>query len=83
MADAKKRGWSGRSTRGKSRKGRKKKGEPDFDVQSTAAWTDVTVTAYSVRSAFGVGNRRGGGGGVVDGMDVAGVKDKKGRCVVM
>ncbi|EAQ92726.1 hypothetical protein CHGG_00961 [Chaetomium globosum CBS 148.51] len=79
VADAKKRGWSGRSTRGKSRKGRKKKGEPDFDVQSTAAWTDVTVTAYSVRSAFGVGNRRGGGGGVVDGMDVAGVKDKKGR----
>jgi hypothetical protein len=30
----------------------------DFDAQSSAAWTDVTVGAYSVRSAF-----TGGGGG--------------------
>ncbi|KAK3300951.1 uncharacterized protein B0H64DRAFT_314636 [Chaetomium fimeti] len=88
VADAKKRGWSGRSTRSKSRRGggRKNKGGGggDFDdAQSTAGWTDVTVAAYSVRSAFGVGGRRhggngggasgGGGGGGVDG-----VREKKG-----
>ncbi len=40
MADAKRRGWTGR--RSKSVK-RKKHKEQDFDVASSAAWTDVTT----------------------------------------
>ncbi|SPQ18706.1 f0b34f14-72c6-4337-9395-86dfa5e5da3c [Thermothielavioides terrestris] len=62
VADAKRRGWTGRSTRGKSKRGNgKKKKERDFDAASSAAWTDVTVTAYSVRSGFA---GLGGGGGI-------------------
>ncbi|KAL2136026.1 hypothetical protein VTI74DRAFT_5762 [Chaetomium olivicolor] len=67
VADAKRRGWTGRSTRGKSKRGKKKKKgkEPDFDAASSAAWTDVTVAAYSVRSVFTGGG--GGGAAVVGG----------------
>ncbi|KAK4152420.1 hypothetical protein C8A00DRAFT_16259 [Chaetomidium leptoderma] len=72
VADAKRRGWSGRSTRGKSgrRKGGKKKSEErEFDVVSSAAWTDITVTGYSVRSAFTGGVMGGGRGNGRDGRD--------------
>ncbi|KAK3310555.1 uncharacterized protein B0T15DRAFT_41967 [Chaetomium strumarium] len=81
LADAKRRGWTGRS---KSR--RKKKKERDFDAASSAAWTDVTVGAYSVRSGF-MGHGGGGGNyGNNNGEAVRGLKAEKGkdrRCVVM
>lgn len=96
VADAKKRGWTGRSTRGKSgRRGKSKGGKKgkDFDAASSAAWTDVTVTAYSVRSAFGGGGGGGGGGGSGgrglfrgdggEGQDGKEGRGGKGRCVVM
>ncbi|KAK4105283.1 hypothetical protein N658DRAFT_503451 [Parathielavia hyrcaniae] len=105
VADAKRRGWTGRrstgSTRGskrgagssgggggggeKKKKGKGKNKEREFDVASSAAWTDVTVTAYSVRSAFGGGGgerRGGGGGGGGAGMGERDREEKK-RCVVM
>ncbi|KAK4226110.1 hypothetical protein QBC38DRAFT_237455 [Podospora fimiseda] len=50
IADAKKRGWTGRS---KSKKGKGKK-KKDFDVMSNSAWTNITVD--------GAGG--GGGGGL-------------------
>ncbi|KAL1842380.1 hypothetical protein VTJ49DRAFT_5445 [Mycothermus thermophilus] len=76
VADAKKKGWSGRSTKAKSvaggsmfggnrsggskrgkksRNKKKAKSERDFDAASSAAWTDVTVGGYSLRSGFGRG----------------------------
>ncbi|KAL2199958.1 hypothetical protein P885DRAFT_29485 [Corynascus similis CBS 632.67] len=95
VADAKRRGWTSRqpstSRRSKStrrggkggNKGQKKKGGgADFDAASSAAWTDVTVEAYSVRDALGM---RGKGGRTGTGHGGAGLpgKDKKGRCVVI
>ncbi|KAK4244798.1 hypothetical protein C7999DRAFT_43579 [Corynascus novoguineensis] len=95
VADAKRRGWTSRqpstSRRSKStRRGGKggnksqkqKGGGADFDAASSAAWTDVTVEAYSVRDALGM---RGKGGRTGTGHGGAGLpgKDKKGRCVVM
>jgi hypothetical protein len=54
VADAKRRGWSGRSTtsaslsgRSKSTRGRKKKKKKDFDAASSAGWTDVTTASYA------------------------------------
>ncbi|KAK4128559.1 hypothetical protein N657DRAFT_639038 [Parathielavia appendiculata] len=90
VADAKRRGWTGRSTstrgskRGRGGKKKKKNKEREFDVASSAAWTDVTVTAYSVRSAFGGGGGGGGrpGGGVGMGTGM-GEREEKKRCVVM
>ncbi|KAK4043643.1 hypothetical protein C8A01DRAFT_43401 [Parachaetomium inaequale] len=92
VADAKRRGWSGsRSTRSKSGrgKGKGKKKEREFDVASSAAWTDVTVTGYSVRSAFrraggggghgGGGNGNGGRGGGVLGQEGKEGREKRGR----
>ncbi len=86
VADAKRRGWSGRSssTKGKSKKAKKKK---DFDAASSAAWTDVTVTAYSVRSAFAGATSRAAGRAAREGREGEGEakegKDRKGKCVVM
>ncbi|KAJ9157433.1 F-box domain-containing protein [Pleurostoma richardsiae] len=56
MADAKRRGWGGRSKSNKAKKGKKKK-ERDADAASSAAWTDVTW------SSAGAGAGAGGGVG--------------------
>ncbi|KAK0733459.1 hypothetical protein B0T26DRAFT_745497 [Lasiosphaeria miniovina] len=70
IADAKRRGWTGRS-----RSTRRKKKERDFDVASSAGWTDVTT--FSTRS-MGFGRRTGGS------EPVAGQQSKGDRkCVVM
>ncbi|KAK1754935.1 hypothetical protein QBC47DRAFT_301795, partial [Echria macrotheca] len=77
MADAKRRGWAGRS-RSKSKKKKSKQKEPDFDAASSAAWTDVTN--FSHRSlGFGRGSSSSTGG------PAAGQQGKvdKGKCVVM
>ncbi|KAK4111809.1 hypothetical protein N656DRAFT_123377 [Canariomyces notabilis] len=92
VADAKKRGWSGRSTRGKSR--RKKKEQRDMDAASSAAWTDVTTystgangnaSAYSrAPSRMGAffGAAQGNGQGPqLGGREVRREREK--RCVVM
>ncbi|KAK3329626.1 hypothetical protein B0H66DRAFT_597200 [Apodospora peruviana] len=47
IADAKRRGWAGRT---KSTKRKSKKKDTDYDAASSAAWTDVTTT--SQRSNF-------------------------------
>lgn len=44
IADAKKKGWTGRTTRGKSKRGRKRK---DLDAISNSGWTDVTTFSTS------------------------------------
>ncbi|KAK4239823.1 hypothetical protein C8A03DRAFT_13814 [Achaetomium macrosporum] len=75
VADAKRRGWTGRS---KSR--RKKKKERDFDAASTAAWTDVTVGPNSVRSGF-MGHGAGGNGNNGEQAVVDGVKESLGSGV--
>jgi len=73
IADAKRRGWAGRS-RSKSKRKKKQK-ERDFDAASSAAWTDVTN--FSHRS-LGFG-RSGSSNGNAAGQQAKG--DKK--CVVM
>ncbi|KAK4447521.1 hypothetical protein QBC34DRAFT_303031 [Podospora aff. communis PSN243] len=72
IADAKRRGWAGRS-RSKSKRKKKQK-ERDLDAASSAAWTDVTT--FSHRS-LGFG-RSGSSNGNAAGQQA---KDKK--CVVM
>ncbi|KAL2178867.1 uncharacterized protein P884DRAFT_241130 [Thermothelomyces heterothallicus CBS 202.75] len=86
VADAKRRGWSGQSTRSKSTMrggGGRRTGEADFDAASSAAWTDVTADAYSVRDAFGMGGRGGPGTGGGASGSGPGSRAKKGKCVVM
>lgn len=62
IADAKRRGWTGRTGQSKSTKKKKKQQkERDFDAASSAAWTDVTTaTTFSHRSmGFGRGSAAG------------------------
>ncbi|KAL2161479.1 hypothetical protein VTH06DRAFT_8041 [Thermothelomyces fergusii] len=94
MADAKRRGW------GKKRRvggGGGTREVVDCDAASTAAWTDITTDAYSVRDVFGIGSRTAtelgtgtetwpgtsGGGGGGGGGGGQGSKSKKGKCIVM
>lgn len=70
IADAKRKGWTGMTSRSKSRRGRKKK---DLDAMSTTAWTDV-----STRSAMW---GRGHGQDHVSSREKEKEKDKK--CIVM
>ena len=78
IADAKRRGWAGRS-RSKKRK-KSKQTERDFDAASSAAWTDVTT--FSHRS-LGFGRSGGGhGNGSSAGQLIKGEKGDK-KCVVM
>jgi len=75
IADAKRRGWTGRS-RSKSKRKKNKKKERDFDAASSAAWTDVTT--FSHRSmGFGRSNNPKGLAAGQHG------KGDKGRCLVM
>ncbi|KXX73974.1 hypothetical protein MMYC01_208755 [Madurella mycetomatis] len=81
VADAKKRGWSGRTStsmtmRSKSRRKRKEK-ERDFDAASSVAWTDVTT--YSVRAPSRAGPSRLG----LSSLNLQGGREKDRRCVVM
>ena len=71
IADAKRKGWAGR-TRAKSTKRKKK--QKDDDAMSTAAWTDVTTGSYGERD-----NRPGSS---ATGM-FRSKADRKTRCVVM
>ncbi|KAK5663446.1 hypothetical protein OQA88_3875 [Cercophora sp. LCS_1] len=75
IADAKRRGWAGRT---KSSKRKKKQQERDFDAASSAAWTDVTT--FSHRS-LGFGRNRGGNNNDL----AAGQQGKadKNKCVMM
>ncbi|KAJ9164955.1 F-box domain-containing protein [Coniochaeta hoffmannii] len=48
IADAKRRGWTGRRGKGSQRgKGKGKRRERDVDAASSAAWTDVTSTSMA------------------------------------
>jgi len=77
IADAKRRGWGGRS-RSKSKRKKSKQKERDFDAASSAAWTDVTT--FSHRS-LGFG-RSGSSTGQAAGQHAKGEKGDK-KCVVM
>ncbi|KAK0656745.1 hypothetical protein B0T16DRAFT_400095 [Cercophora newfieldiana] len=77
IADAKRRGWAGRS-RSKSKRKKSKQKERDFDAASSAAWTDVTT--FSHRS-LGFG-RSGSSNGNAAGQQAKGSKGDK-KCVVM
>lgn len=75
-----------RSEKKKEKKNKKKKKkEREFDVASSAAWTDVTMS-YSVRSAFWGGG--GGYGAEYDGEEgqageIGRGRERERRCVVM
>ncbi|KAK3941578.1 hypothetical protein QBC46DRAFT_311439 [Diplogelasinospora grovesii] len=92
IADAKRRGWSGRSRSKNKKKDKKKKKERDLDAASSAAWTDVTT--HSTRSRrSNIFGRRGSNhnynsGGEDDDDDAAAAgqqKQTKGnrKCVMM
>ncbi|GAB1310938.1 hypothetical protein MFIFM68171_01148 [Madurella fahalii] len=83
VADAKKRGWSGRTTttmttmRSKSRRRkREKEKERDFDAASTA-WTDVTT--HSIRAPSRAGPSRLG----LSVLSMQEAKERNRKCVVM
>jgi len=78
IADAKRRGWAGRSRSKSSKRKKSKQKERDFDAASSAAWTDVTT--FSHRS-LGFG-RGGGGSGLTAGQQARGGKGDR-KCVVM
>lgn len=87
MADAKRRGWSGQSSRSRSTRrgggGGRNTREVDFDAASSVAWTDVTVDAYSVRDAFGISGRMRPGTSGGASTNGPGGRAKKGKCIVM